>query len=72
LLSVTGMHCSSCSSLIEEILIEHPGVVTASVDLDGGRAQVTYDQSALTTDEVCAAVSGVGYGATVVEGPLAT
>jgi copper chaperone CopZ len=65
-LTVTGMHCSSCSALIEESLGELPAVSTASVDLDSARAVVTYDPSQLDADGLCAVVAEVGYSATPV------
>jgi copper chaperone CopZ len=65
-LTVTGMHCGSCSALIEEELAEHPAVTAASVDLDSARAVVTYDPSRLDADGLCAVVAEVGYSATPV------
>ena len=65
-LNVTGMHCGSCSALIEESLAEHPAVTAASVDLDSARAVVEYDPSQLDADGLCAVVAEVGYTATPV------
>ncbi len=62
-LMVEGMHCASCSALIEETLIEDLGVPSAQVDLDSGRATVTYDPGAHTVDDLCAAVAAAGYTA---------
>lgn len=64
-LALTGMHCESCSSLIEEVLSEHPGVSKVMVDLEAEFATVTYDASAVGSDELCATVVEAGYGATV-------
>jgi Cu+-exporting ATPase len=66
-LSITGMHCGSCSALIEETLTEQPGVVEASVDLDAARAVVRFDPAQLGTADLCGLVDGVGYEATVLE-----
>jgi len=41
-----------------------PAVRHATVDLDAARASVTYDPATLTVDDLCAAVTGVGYRAT--------
>jgi copper chaperone len=65
-LNVAGMHCGSCSALIEESLGEHPAVSAASVDLDSARAVVTFDASRLDADGLCAVVAEVGYSATPV------
>ncbi len=66
-LSIEGMHCGSCSALIEETLIEQPGVLEASVDLDAARAVVRFDRDRLGSNDLCGLVSGVGYEATVLE-----
>lgn len=65
-LVVQGMHCQSCAALIEETLVRDPRVRTATVDLDRARASVVFDASALSIDELCAAVTSVGYQATPV------
>jgi copper chaperone CopZ len=65
-LSVEGMHCGSCSALIEETLAEQAGVTTASVDLDAARAVVAYDPAQLDVDGIQAAIADAGYAATPV------
>lgn len=64
-LVVGGMHCPSCAALVEETLTTDPAVRAVSVDLAAARASVTFDPTALTVDDVCAAVTGVGYTATL-------
>ena len=66
-LSIEGMHCGSCSALIEETLSEQPGVLEATVDLDAARAVVRFDAGQLGAVDLCGLVSGVGYEATVLE-----
>ena len=66
-LSIEGMHCGSCSALIEETLAEQPGVLEASVDLDEARAVVRFDAGQLGVNDLCGLVSSVGYEATVLE-----
>jgi len=65
-LSVDGMHCGSCSALIEETLAEQAGVTAASVDLDAARAVVRYDPARLDVDGITAAIAEAGYAATPV------
>ena len=66
-LAIEGMHCGSCSALIEETLSEQPGVLDASVDLDAARAVIRFDRNLLGANDLCGLVSGVGYEATVFE-----
>jgi Cu+-exporting ATPase len=68
-LEVTGMHCASCVALVEETLAEQRGVTRAAVDLPSGGARVDFDPSAVTVDELCAAVAGAGYAAAPRQGP---
>ena len=68
-LVVTGMHCGSCSALIEESLAERAGVVRASVDLEAERAVVDYEPATVDVSALCAAVEEAGYGATPLGGP---
>jgi Cu+-exporting ATPase len=62
-LAVRGMHCSSCSAVIEETLTSNPAVESAAVDLEGARAEVVYDPTALELEDLCAVVAGLGYAA---------
>ncbi len=57
------MHCQSCVALIEETLGRDPAVHRITVDLDAARASVSFDGSALSVDDLCTAVAGVGYRA---------
>ncbi len=65
-LQVDGMHCGSCVALIEETLAERRGVVSASVDLESGRAVIGYTPSLLRLDDLQATIEAVGYSATAV------
>lgn len=63
-LVVSGMNCQSCVALIEETLGRDPAVHRITVDLDAARASVSFDGTALSVDDLCTAVAGVGYRAT--------
>ncbi len=63
-LAVDGMHCASCAALVEEVLTEHDGVTTATVDLDAARASVRYDPARIDVAGLVALVAEAGYAAT--------
>jgi copper chaperone CopZ len=65
-LAVEGMHCSSCVALIEESLVDEDGVLGASVDLDSGRARVTFDPARLGVDRIRSVILEAGYPATPI------
>ncbi len=62
-LSLKGMHCASCSQLIELALRKTKGVASANVNVATERAHVEYDASVVGVPALEAAVKKVGYGA---------
>ncbi len=62
IMGITGMHCASCSRIIEKSLMKVPGVRKASVNFAAQKAYVDYDSSAATTDALEQAVTKAGYG----------
>lgn len=62
-LQITGMHCASCSSLIERSLSKHPGVTSANVNYATNKAQVTFNENEVTEDDLIDVVAKQGYGA---------
>jgi copper chaperone CopZ len=66
-LALSGVHCGSCVAFIEEVLMDQTGVAAAMVDLEAGAARVTFDPSGVSVDALCAAVTGAGYGASLVD-----
>ena len=64
-LRITGMTCGHCVAAVEKALKGQPGVRTAAVDLDGGRAQVEHDEGSVRPAQLIAAVEEEGYAATL-------
>lgn len=58
-LKIEGMHCAACVANITDALEEVPGVTGAKVDLEGGSAEVTAEES-VTAERLCAAVASAG------------
>ncbi len=67
-LELGGMHCSACATRIQRTLGRLPAVASASVNLATTRAFVSFDPARLDTDQLCRAVSEVGYTAAPVVG----
>lgn len=44
-LQITGMHCVSCKTLIEDVAKDVSGVQSCIVDADTGRTIVTHDEN---------------------------
>jgi heavy metal translocating P-type ATPase len=65
-LELGGMHCSACATRIQRSLGKLPAVASASVNLATTRAFVAYDPGRLSPEDLCQAVSDVGYTAVPV------
>jgi heavy metal translocating P-type ATPase len=68
-LELGGMHCSACATRIQKSLGRLPAVASASVNLATTRAFVSYDPDLVGPEELCRAVSDVGYSASPVDAP---
>jgi len=64
-LRTTGLHCQSCSMLVQMELEDLDGVQSAVSDFRTGMTEVVYDPDTVTVDGLIAAVVAAGYGAEV-------
>lgn len=60
-LKISGMHCNSCSSLIELTLKKEKGVESISVDYPKGEARLQFDPSVTSIAAISEAVRELGY-----------
>lgn len=65
-LKTSGMHCPSCSMLIEMNVSDLPGVESVRASHADGLTTVTYDPSATDVDAIVAEVKTAGYDAEVI------
>ena len=66
--NVTGMTCAACSARVEKVTGSLPGVARAEVNLLAGILQAEYDEKQVNAQQIIAAVTEAGYGASVAEG----
>jgi copper chaperone CopZ len=59
----SGMHCGSCSMLIEMSLAETEGVSAAKADFATGITHVEFDPAQVTVEDLVAVINGAGYDA---------
>jgi copper ion binding protein len=64
-LKTGGMHCSSCSMLIEMTVGDLPGVSLAKADYAKGTAHVEFDASAVSAEQIITAIRDAGYTAEI-------
>lgn len=69
-LDIKGMHCASCSTLINRSLSKAEGVTEANVNYATAKAFVLYDESKLSDADLIKIVQSKGYDAMVSEGKV--
>jgi copper chaperone len=60
---VDGMHCASCSLLIDDALEDLPGVSRSHTELKAGRSTVQLDTTLTDPRHVIDTITGLGYTA---------
>ena len=63
--TVTGMHCVSCTLLIDDSLEQLPGVLASSTNLRKNICQVTFDPKVISQQTLLDQVTELGYVASV-------
>lgn len=63
--NVTGMTCAACSAHVEKAVGKVPGVASVCVNLLGNSMVVDYDEKAVDSGAIIAAVESGGYGASL-------
>ena len=63
-IKVEGMTCSHCAGTVQTTLESVPGVKSVTVDLEGGKADVTYAGDSDTVVKMVEAINAAGYKAT--------
>ncbi len=74
-LKVKGMHCASCSILIDKLLIKQPGVISVKTNYGSEKAAIEFDESKINLVAIDGFINKLGYdlirpdevGATVEE-----
>lgn len=63
ILGIEGMHCEGCSKRLTNVLKDLEGVKDAKVSLEEKKAEIEYDESAISLDEIKDAVADAGFEA---------
>lgn len=64
-IGIEGMHCASCSILIDEVLEDLPGVRQSDTNLRAGVSRVRLDAD-VPEEALIAEITGLGYTVTYV------
>ncbi|MBI5421945.1 copper-translocating P-type ATPase, partial [Candidatus Peregrinibacteria bacterium] len=66
-LSLVGMHCASCATIIEKSIKKLPGIKQANVNFAAEKASVVFDESLSSTQDLIGAVKKAGYKAEMID-----
>ena len=61
-MKISGMTCGSCVLSVQGVLKAVNGVADAQVSLDTGLADVSYDESQTSPEQLKSAVRNAGFG----------
>ena len=64
-LLISGMTCSSCARLNENVIQEAEGVLSAYVNIATNKAKIEYDENILSVKDIIEAIKKAGYQAEV-------
>ncbi|MFH1588382.1 MAG: heavy metal translocating P-type ATPase [Candidatus Diapherotrites archaeon] len=64
-LIVEGMHCASCSALINNKLSKTEGIKKGNANFAAGKAFVEFDESKISLEKIIELISGMGYKARI-------
>lgn len=67
---IEGMSCQACASRIEKVLNKKDFIESAGVNFAGEEAQVVFDDSRTSVEEIVAIIEKTGFGATEKNGAL--
>jgi Cu+-exporting ATPase len=67
-ISISGMHCASCSTLINRALSKAEGVKEANVNYSTGKGTVLFDEKKISEKKLVEIVKKKGYGAEIGTG----
>lgn len=62
-LKTTGMHCRSCSALVDMTVGDLGGVEKVETDFASGDTNVSFDTEKVSVDDIIAAIKEAGYNA---------
>ena len=60
-LKVPDMHCGHCKAAVEGELNKLSGVQRANADVEKGTVEVSYDEGAVSTEDLKDAIEEAGY-----------
>ena len=63
--TTTGLHCRSCSMMVDMTVGDLDGVVSSETDYVSGVTKVEFDSDIVTLEGILYAIRSAGYGAEI-------
>jgi len=60
-INITGMSCGHCTARVKKALEEMGGVLWAEVSLENNRAEIEFDESAVSVQQLKDTIEDAGY-----------
>ena len=64
-LYINGMTCINCQTRIQNALTKHPGITQAAVSYETETADILYDSSVISLEQIQGLIDELGYSASV-------
>lgn len=68
-LPVLGMTCASCANIVNRAIKKSPGVTNSQVNLATEKAEISYDESKISLEQINGNVKKFGYSLDILETP---
>jgi Cu+-exporting ATPase len=65
---ITGMHCASCSAIIQRALGKTKGVIKSNVNVATNRGMVEFNEQEISVNKVLKTIENKGYGVKIAKG----
>ncbi len=60
-LKVKGMHCASCSTLIDKLVGQQPGMISIKTNYGAEKTAVEFDESKISLEKIDGFINKLGY-----------
>lgn len=69
-LEISGMHCASCSAVIQRALKKNEGVISSNINVATNRGLVEFDENKISENSIIDIITKKGYGANIAKGVI--
>jgi Cu+-exporting ATPase len=60
-IEISGMHCASCSSIIERALKKEDGIISSNINITTNRGTIEFDENKINQNKIIKTIENKGY-----------